>query len=384
MERLALIGVSHRRGGAAALESWQSQLDEPAIMAKGFSGFVRIATCNRWDTLAVLPEGLSVEDARYLLSPAGQAVKPYAFVGDAALEQLTRIAASLDSLNPGEDQIMKQVRAAYQEAKAQGTTNKRVSFAFETALRIAKKVRRDIELAPMNTSLFSLARPTLEVQFAKGTKVAVLGAGSMGTLAAKSLVYLGYDVVIVNRSLERARQLAHHLGTSYESLEAFFMQAQDAKVLIAATPKKDIINDAVLKNLSKLELVVDLGIPRNVSAEAAKMRGIRVLDVDSLQSAGELRRGELSVKLAEAERIIQEELALALNDWAEKEIGPSIKLLRDWYVETIGDTLGTEDAQKLAHKFAHVPVKGLRAIAREYGVDAAKLFLEESGLSGKS
>jgi len=92
---------------------------------------------------------------------------------------------------------------------------------------------------------------------------------------------------------------------------------------------------------------------------------------------------ELSVKLADAERIIQEELALALDDWAEKEIGPSIKELRDWYVETIGESLNPEEATKLAHKFAHVPVKGLRAIAREYGVDAAKLFLEESGLSAK-
>lgn len=380
MNRFALIGVSHRRGGATALESWQAAFNSQHIRELGFEHFVQIATCNRWDTFAVLPNDLSLEEARGRLSPTAQKIKPYAYWGDAALEQLTRIASSLDSLNPGEDQIMKQVREAYQAARMQGTVDKTVAFAFETALKIAKKVRRDIDLAPMNTSLFSLARPEIETHIAKSDRIAVLGAGSMGTLAAKSLVFLGYETLIVNRSEERARQLGRQLQQPYMTLEAFLGEIQPVQLLVCATPIHHLIDKKTLERLPDLKLVVDLGIPRNLEATAAEARAIRVLNIDRLQVAGQLRREELGQKLAEAERLILSELELAQNDWSEKQIGSGIKQLRDWYLETIGDSLEADAALKLAHKFAHVPVKGLRAIAREYGPEAAKLFLQESGL----
>lgn len=380
MNRFALIGVSHRRGGAAALETWQAELSPEVIRAKGFDSFVHIATCNRWDTFLILPEQLTMDEVRERLSPLDQKIRPYAYSGDAALEQLTRIASSLDSLNPGEDQIMKQVREAYLAARTQGTVDKAVAFAFETALKIAKKVRRDIDLAPMNTSLFSLARPEIEALIPKSANVAILGAGSMGTLAAKSLVFLGYKTLIVNRSEDRARQLAKHLHQEYLSLDSFLKEDRSFDLLVCATPIKHLIDSNALKNLPNLKLVVDLGIPRNLDAEAAEALGIKVLDVDRLQLAGQVRREELGQKLAEAEKLILIELELALDDWSEKQIGSGIKQLRDWYLATIGDSLEADAAQKLAHKFAHVPIKGLRAIAREYGPEAAKLFLQESGL----
>lgn len=384
MEGLALIGVSHRRGGAAALEAWQSHFGEPGIFKRwGLEEWVPVATCNRWDLVTVLPPGLSVAEARALLTPPGQSVRPYAFVGDGALEQLSRVAASLDSLNPGEDQIMAQVREAFSAAQTLGTTGKTTSFAFHTALRIAKKVRRDIDLAPLHSSLFSLARPQLERDLMPGSRVAVLGAGEMGSLAAKALAE-NKDVrlTIVNRTRERAAQLGKHLGAESLGLAEFLASPPQVEALVCALSAGDVIDDALLERLPKLKTIVDLGIPRNLKAGAAA-RAVRVLDVDTLQAAGRVRRAALTDKLAQAERLVQEELELARNEWTERQLGPSIKKLRDWYLDTIGDSLPAEDAAKLAHKFAHVPVKGLRAVAREYGLDAAKVFLAETGLSGE-
>ena len=96
--------------------------------------------------VGLLPEGMTLGEARDRLTLE---VRPYVYAGEAALEQLTRIAASLDSLNPGEDQIMAQVREAFTQSKTDAT----LAFAFQTALRIAKKVRTDIDLAPLDTSL---------------------------------------------------------------------------------------------------------------------------------------------------------------------------------------------------------------------------------------
>ncbi|MEX2536421.1 MAG: glutamyl-tRNA reductase [Trueperaceae bacterium] len=384
MERLALIGVSHRRGGAGALEAWQTAFGGDAHIALaslGLAEFVPIVTCNRWDVVVALPQSLSPQEARTRLTPAGVGRRPYAYVGDAALEQLTRIAASLDSLNPGEDQIMRQVREAYLVAQQQGSTGTVTAFAFDSALRIAKKVRREVALAPMNTSLFSLARPELEAKVRAGDTVAVLGAGEMGTLASKNIASLPHvNLLVVNRSQERARQLARHLGGAFQTLEEFLETPPPVAAVVCATPVAQLLGRRTLEKMPGLQLAIDMGIPRNVDRDAATARGLRVLDVDTLQLAGARRREELGGRLADAEKIVRAELEFAIDEWSERQLGPSIRRLRELYLETIGDTLPPDEARRLAHKFAHVPVKGLRAVARDHGLEAAKTFLAETGL----
>lgn len=401
MERLALIGVSHRRGGAAALEAWQNTFDialsgdvalsgiGPSDTASvpqqaGFTEWVPIITCNRCDLVVALPKGMDALAARQALALSAPEFRPYAYTGDGALEQLTRIATSLDSLNPGEDQIMAQVRSAFSAAQRAGSTGPTTNFAFQTALKIAKKVRREVALAPLNTSLFSLARPELERHLPQGGTVAVVGAGEMGALAAKTLAaQRGVELIVVNRSVERARQLAKHLGAKSSSLEAFLAAPPQLDALVCATPVRGLIDRTLVQQLPHLKLIIDLGVPRNVSSEVAELPNLQVLDVDTLQDAGKLRRETLGSRLAEAETLMQRELEVALDNWAERQLGPSIQKLRQQYLETVRLSLpgvSAEEAEKLAHRFAHVPVQGLRAVARSYGFEAAQTFLDETGL----
>ena len=181
MERLALIGVSHRRGGAAALEAWQGLFGSApeALREAGFTEWVSVSTCNRCDLVVALPLGTDAASARSLLAAHAPAFRPYVYTGDGALEHLTRVATSLDSLNPGEDQIMAQVRAAFSAAQAAGTVGPTTHFAFQTALKIAKTVRREVALAPLNTSLFSLARPELGRVLAGGGRAGSLQAAAL-------------------------------------------------------------------------------------------------------------------------------------------------------------------------------------------------------------
>ncbi len=384
MERLALIGVSHRRGGARALEAYQQAYAGPGeacLERAGLREFVPIVTCNRWDVVTRVPDGQELEGLRRRIALDGQQ-RPYAFLGEGALEQLARVASSLDSLNPGEDQVMRQVREAYRAAQVHGLTGPTTAFAFETALRVAKRVRREVALAPVHTSLFSLARPQLEPLLTPGRTVVVLGAGEMGSLAAHSLAELaGVRVVVANRTLSRAQALAEREGVEALSLAQLLAEPVDATVLVCATPAGHLADAVLLGRMPSLELAVDLGIPRNVDPAAARRRDVTVLDVDGLQAAGRARRDELAGKLAQAERIVREELDEAVRAWTERQLGPSIRRLRALYLETIGDALPPDAARRLAHKFAHVPVKGLRAVAREHGLEAALTFLKEAGLA---
>ncbi|MFN3391978.1 MAG: glutamyl-tRNA reductase, partial [Meiothermus ruber] len=71
-------------------------------------------------------------------------------------------------------------------------------------------------------------------------------------------------------------------------------------------------------------------------------------------------------------------------EWAERAIAPAITQMREAYrrtlTELVGERVEPELIERLAHRFAHFPVKGLRGLARRHGPEAAEYFLQEAGL----
>ena len=184
-------------------------------------------------------------------------------------------------------------------------------------------MRREVALAPVHASLFSLARPELEPLLSPGTTVAVLGAGEMGALAARSLAEpAGVRVVVANRDPRARRGRRPPQRGEAMALARFLADPPDVTALVCATPVRHLADAVLLGRLPSLRLAVDLGIPRNVDPAAARRRGVQVLDVDGLQAAGRERRNELSGKLAEAERIVRTELDEAVQAWTERQLGP--------------------------------------------------------------
>jgi glutamyl-tRNA reductase len=387
MERLALIGVSGRRGGAVALEAWTERLF--GILEKdlpvGVLEMVSVQTCNRSELILALEAGTNLEQVRQQL--VGVEARGYAFLGDAALEHLCRVAASLDSLNPGEDQIMNQVRVAFDTARKLGRVGSITSFAFNIALRAAKRVRREVPLAPANTSLFSLARPELE-KLPPGARVAILGAGEMAALVARSLADCEFEVIVVNRHFERAQHLAVSIDARAMSLPAFLGGKEQVSAVVCATPAEHIINKDFLETQLDLRILIDLGLPHNVDAVEARAKKIQLIDLAQLQKLGDVRREKMRTHLVSAEMIIAQELETALGEFAERTLGSAISQLRDVYRQTIertvGNLLSEEDVTRLAHRFAHIPVKGLRGLARQHGLEMAYSFLDEAGLTRDS
>lgn len=383
MERLALIGVSQRRGGVEALtqwgEWWQHRTPELSALAEEW---VPLLTCNRTEVVLALRAGVALEHARQALIPP-ELPRGYAYQGEAALEHLARVAASLDSVNPGEDQIMRQVRQAFEAAQKAGSVGPLTHFAFQSALKIAKRVRREVELAPAQTSLFSLARPALEALLPRPARVAVVGTGEMGSLAARSLAALpGIELFLVNRTPEKAQALAEALGARAMVLSDFLKNPPELEALVAATPVAGLFGGAFFQSQPRLRVAVDLGMPANIVPEAA--RGVALFDLNLLERLGEERRARLQAELARAELIVAQELEQVLAEWAERAIAPAITQMREAYRRTLAELLGEqaepELVERLAHRFVHFPVKGLRGLARRHGPEAAEVFLQEAGL----
>ena len=93
-----------------------------------------------------------------------------------------------------------------------------------------------------------------------------------------------------------------------------------------------------------------------------------------------MRREALEARLAHAERVLHEGVASEMRAWAERSLAPSIRALHDWLESTLDGVVPPEEARRLAKRLAFVPVKGLRAVARDHGVAAARTFLAETGL----
>jgi glutamyl-tRNA reductase len=374
MQSLTVIGTSQRYGGTQALEAWHRWVQ---ATGDAFGERVVVATCNRAELVLASP-------IQAPLLPDG-----YCFRGVAALEHLCRVATSLDSLNPGEDQIMSQVRLAFETAQKTGTTGALTSFAFQTALRIAKRVRREVPLAPAHTSLFSLARPAFEALLPVDAYVAILGAGEMGSLAARSLSQPGMHLsnmrlLIVNRTLEKAQRLADQVGGQAASLEDFLQGDFLVDGLVSAIPVDRL--DASFFAKQPLKAVVDLGVPRSINPQLAASAGISLIGLEEMQVLGEERRSRLQSHLVQAESIIAEEIQAVLPLWAEREIGTAIAQMREHYRSTLEQTLEglLEPAalNRLASKLALFPTKGLRGLARQHGSEAARVFVQEAGLGG--
>ena len=126
-------------------------------------------------------------------------------------------------------------------------------------------------------------------------------------------------------------------------------------------------------------------MPPNVNPADARASKVQLIDLRQLQKLGAARREKLRILLAKAEMIVAQELELALGEFAERSLGAAISQLRDVYIQTIertvGDLLPPEEVTRLAHRFAHIPVKGLRGLARAHGLEMAYSFLDEAGLA---
>ncbi|MEX2103434.1 MAG: glutamyl-tRNA reductase, partial [Gaiellaceae bacterium] len=230
---LVLVGTSHQRAPVELREQLHVEAREAGVLAGSLAGTgeaVALSTCNRTELYLVdhdpdAAEGRAFAElaARAGLSEADIAASLYAVRDEAAAVHLFRVTAGLDSLIPGEAQILGQVRAAYEAAcaaEAVGTTLHRL---FGQALRVGRRVRSETEIGRNPASVSSAAAELAEQALGdlRGRRVLVIGAGKMSDLAAVNLVARGAETIVVaNRSPERARDLAERFGGRAVGLEA--------------------------------------------------------------------------------------------------------------------------------------------------------------------
>ena len=230
---------------------------------------------------------------------------------------LFRIAAGLESKLIGEGHILCQVRRALNTATESATISSGLSRLFQSALRCGKRVRAETDIAKgaMSHSHAAVAAILQINGTLSGSRITVIGANRITEHAVHFLKRSGAnDLCIVNRSASRAEEIASKYSIKAFSWDQFDGLIRDSDIILTATSSAEpIIVPSQLTDLSHPLLIVDLAVPRDVEPHVGKIKGITLLNIEDIESRIdqhlELRRAEIT----DAERIVEEELAIYLS-----------------------------------------------------------------------
>ena len=335
---LALVGISHHRAPVELRE--RVAVDAPGAeaiarrLADETGEAVCLSTCNRTELYVAGAGGQAAAEAT-LVGLGGEEIGSglYRLRDEAAALHLFRVAAGLDSMVPGEGEILGQVRGAYERGAA-GTVLDRL---FRQALHAGRKARTQTAIGESPASVSSAAAVLAEQVFGdlRGCRILLLGAGKVGEAAARNLVARGAELAFVaNRSRDRAGRLAERLGGSVLPLEQAADELRAADVLVASTGApgfvldRDDVAGAVRGRKGRPLFLIDLAVPRDLDPAIGELEGCYLYDVDDLEAvvaetlAGRRREAE------RAERIVAEEAERFREWYAALDVVPAIASLR--------------------------------------------------------
>lgn len=256
-ETVLCLGVNHKTAPVAVREklAFSGDCATPLAALKELPGCEEcclLSTCNRVEVLLVTKagaEGVEAALRHFLFGASGIAVeesKQYSYFhqGSAAISHVFRVAASLDSMVVGEPQILGQLKDAYRAATEQQATGAVLNKLLTKAFSVAKRIRTETNIGGSAVSISYAAVQLAKKIFGdlKDKKVLLVGAGEMAELAAEHLVAQGIGkVVVANRTLERAVNLARTFNGTAVGLDELVEQLAEVDILISSTGAPDLI-----------------------------------------------------------------------------------------------------------------------------------------------
>lgn len=311
---------------------------------------VVISTCNRFECFLYIHEA-DRDNVQTLLPKMAQRCEvtldishTHHFVEDKAVLRLFKIAAGLDSMVLGEPHILAQMKDAVVKAKQQGLCTNKLMRIFDRAFYVAKRVRHETEVGrhslSMSTAALSMAQKVFDSLADK--QILIVGAGEMAKLGAQNLKELGaHHITIANRNLENAQKLAQQLNLS--------VQVIDLNSLPESCRKFDLIYCAVAVSQPLLEknyftqssprksmqVIVDLGVPRNVHENVADLEGVFLFDVDDFEKVTHEHRRARSEAAVLATDIVQQEVLRFMHEDKQNSHLSHLSHFHEWFVSTL-------------------------------------------------
>lgn len=434
MHQIGVVGLSYRHAGiedVARLAIPRDDLEArlPALRrALGVAELLYLGTCNRVELLFATHDdepagdlrGPALEQLTGRRSPPEQASRLLrAWAGESALEHVLLLACGLDSAQAGEREIAAQLRIAWETARAAGTSGPLLDRLVGESLAMANRVQA-LHTASDAPSLADLAAARVldHLAGARDT-VALIGVSPMTRRCGLALHRAGVPLLVVNRTLAPAAELAASMAAQAVALEQFREQpAAVGALVLAAGGGELVLTGRSLQLLAesarptarqgaqatkaagdvRTPLAIDFGVPPNIDPEEARRAGVLRIGMSELVEEVQQRRVTELLRLAPVRAAIDERLAGLREEMATRAIGPQLAELRDAFERIAADELdraltaelrGVTAAQRealeqltsrLARRLAHLPIAGMRAAAAHASPDVIDAFFREARL----
>jgi glutamyl-tRNA reductase len=321
------IRISHERASlddvAAACHTDQRETVARLAGEPEVSEAFVLQTCNRFEAYVVTDAPATGRTVLADFVPDANDPAVVEMSHEESLRHLLRVAAGLESLVLGEDQIIGQVRDAYASAKTVGAVGPMLEEALTKAIHVGERARTETAInegvVSVGSAAVTLADDHWELD---GATALVIGAGEMGTIAAHAFSDAGVETLIVaNRSIERAETVTEDvslLDSRAVGLDALPACLPRADVVITATGGDGhVLDTTVLDDCGEL-LVVDIAQPRDVSPAVSALDGIVVHDMGALESVTDETRARRRAAAESVEAMVDREFENLLEQYKRK------------------------------------------------------------------
>lgn len=415
---LLVVGLSHRSAPVSVLEraalapEARGKLLQDAVSAEPVTESAVLSTCNRIELYADVDKfhagvaELSTLLARH--SGAGlEELTPYLYVHyeDRAVHHLFSVACGLDSMVVGEGQILGQIKDALAVAQELHTAGRLLNDLFQQALRVGKRAHSETGIDKAGQSLVTFGLEQLadgqDVEtWARGKRALVIGAGSMSSLAATTLVRAGVgELVVANRTVERADRLVRILtepggpgaASGLRARAAAMTSAPDelalADIVVSCTGATglvlagEMVAAAREGNTAPLALL-DLAMPRDIDAAVHRIEGAHLVDIESLADAS--ADAPMAADVDKVRGIVSDEVAAFGAAQRAAHITPTVVALRTMAADVVAGEIArldgrlpdlddkqraeiTQTVRRVVDKLLHAPTVRVKQLASEPG-----------------
>ena len=348
---LVVVGLSHRTAPLELRERLAfpddhlvTDLQEFAALP-GVGEAVIVSTCNRVEVYAGASDPAMAGPLlrrrlaeRHAIDRTVLEDHLYERSGEEGVRHLFRVASSLDSLVVGEPQILGQLKEAFGRAVDAGAAGPVLRRCMQRALKVARRVRSRTSIGRESVSVSSVAVDLARKIFGslKGRPVLLVGAGKMTRLAARKLRDDGVsEVLVANRSPERAQQLAEEYGGTACDLAQLGELLVRADLVFASTAAREYVIGpetvaAAMRSRKHRPLfLIDTAVPRNVDPSVNDIDNVYLFDMDDLQQVVASNQAERMREAAAAEAMVEEEVRAFAGDRRALYVVPTVVALRE-------------------------------------------------------
>ena len=415
---LLALGINHKTAPVALREriafspetldqALESLLAQPMVQ-----GGVVLSTCNRTELYLSVEERENLQEAlvRWLcdyhhLREDEVRQSLYWHEDNDAVSHLMRVASGLDSLVLGEPQILGQVKKAYADSHRGHGNASELERMFQKSFSVAKRVRTETDIGASAVSVAFAACTLARQIFESLSTVTVLlvGAGETIELVARHLrEHKVQNMIIANRTRERAELLANAVGAEVIGLSEIDERLKDADIVISSTASplpiigKGMVERAMKARRNKPMLLVDIAVPRDVEPEVGEIANAYLYSVDDLQSIIQHNLAQRKAAAVQAETIVAQETSEFMAWLRAQSASETIRDYRSQSeqvrdeltakalaaLEQGGDpqTIMQDLAWKLTNRLIHAPTKSLQQAARDGDDDRLHILRNSLGL----